>query len=289
MKTMKTQIKEAALVVLGLGLLAIAVSALTGCGRQEFYQGLQGPQGAQGNTGAQGQGAGVQVTEATSCPAGGINLETFIDPFNTGIFQTGDTVTSLSTICNGNNGSNGTNGQNGDSFQVTQIAATVAQCTTGGVVYSTTEKDGNGNVLSTSQAVVCNGLVGQTGATGNTGATGATGQTGATGAAGQNAPAMLGVEKFIAPCGTASSPWKEQLVCFSNGTLLADFSATMSGDETRLSFIPAGSYEDTDASGCNFSVAIDSHGNSTVSYAAGSNQYATWVAGSQVCTNSLGN
>ena len=275
MKTMKTQVKEAAFVVLGLGLLAVAISALTGCGREEYYQGLMGPagpSGTPGSVGAQGMGAGVQVTQATSCANGGINIETFLDPYNIGIFQTGDTVTSLSTICNGtngSNGSNGSNGQNGDSFQVTQTVATVAQCVSGGIVYSTTEKDGSGNVLSTNQAVVCNGSVG------------------ATGAAGQNAPVMLGVESFIPPCGNSSSAYKEQLICFNNGSLLADFSATMSGDETRLAFIPAGSYEDTDASGCNFSVAVASNGNTTVSWGAGSSSAGSWVAGSQVCTNSL--
>jgi hypothetical protein len=131
------------------------------------------------------------------------------------------------------------------------------------------------------------GQVGATGATGANGTNGATGATGATGAAGQNAPTALALEQFIAPCTNASSPWKEQLLCYNNGLLMADFSATMSGDETRLSFIPAGSYEDTDDSGCNFSVSVDSAGDSIVIWGAGSNQYATWTASSVTCKKSL--
>ena len=63
----------------------------------------------------------------------------------------------------------------------------------------------------------------------------------------------------------------------------------MSGDETRLSFIPAGSYQDTDDSGCNFSVSPDGNGGFDVAWGAGSNQYASWSAGSYDCAAISGN
>ena len=89
----------------------------------------------------------------------------------------------------------------------------------------------------------------------------------------------------IAPCTEASSPYKEQLLCLNDGGLLGDFSDSASGLNTRFAFIPTGSYVDTDDSGCNFSVLVDSNGNSTLTYTAGNNQYGTWVAGSVTCNN----
>jgi len=280
MNNVNVEIRRAAMIVLGIGVACIAASLVSGCNfqgdtGQQGSQGVPGDTGQQGPTGAQGLGSGVQVTAATTCPNGGFDVETFLDPFNTGLFQTGDTVTSLSTICNGIDGSNGatgaagSNGSNGNSFQVSQAAATVGQCPAGGVVYTTSENDGNGNQVagSVNQSVVCNGQ---------------NGATGATGAAGQAAP--FSPITPIQPCGNASSPWKEVLLCLENGSVLGDFSETASGQDTRLSFLPAGSYIDTDESGCNFSVSVDNAGDTTVSWGAGSNQYATWVAGSTTCT-----
>jgi hypothetical protein len=87
----------------------------------------------------------------------------------------------------------------------------------------------------------------------------------------------------IQPCGAASSPWKEVLLCLSNGSILGSFSETASGQNTRFAFLPAGTYQDTDESGCNFSVAVGPDSSSVLSWTAGSNQYSTWQANSIIC------
>jgi hypothetical protein len=69
----------------------------------------------------------------------------------------------------------------------------------------------------------------------------------------------------------------------NNGSVLADFSANANGLDTRLAFIQAGSYVDTDSSSCSFNVSVAGDGSTTVSWAAGHNQYSTWAAGSQTC------
>lgn len=281
-----------------LALIFIAWT-LSGCGKNDtvYTAGQQGPAGAQGvagqvgATGSQGiqgipglDGVGCTVSALPAClnaPNGGALITC----------ANGSTVITNGTNgSNGTNGTNGANGTNGTNSQVTIVADTT-NCPTGGydIILS------NGSVTS-APLPVCNGATGANGTNGANGATGASGTngtngtngaTGATGAAGQNAPTALALEQFIAPCTNASSPWKEQLLCYNNGQLMADFSATMSGNETRLSFIPAGSYEDTDDSGCNFSVSTDSAGDSVVSWSAGSNQYATWTASSVTCKKSL--
>jgi hypothetical protein len=106
------------------------------------------------------------------------------------------------------------------------------------------------------------------------------GPKGDTGKAGANS-----VVSLIAPCGVASSPWKEQIMCLTTGQLLASFSQNSAGQNTRFSLIGTGDYEDTDESGCNFHVDVDDLGNSTVSWKAGSNTYSTWQDMSQTCIN----
>ncbi len=89
--------------------------------------------------------------------------------------------------------------------------------------------------------------------------------------------------KEITPCGASSSPWKEILLCMTNGKILASFSDSPNGQNTRLANIPTGSYIDTDNSGCNFNVVNESNGDTTVSWIAGSNQFSTWIAESNIC------
>lgn len=98
-----------------------------------------------GATGNQGIGAGVKVTAAPSgaCPAGGTELTTFQDIDNNGTQDTGEGVTSVSTICNGVNS------------VLTSTAANSYQCLAGGTVYST-HVDGQ----PPSSAIICNGVNG---------------------------------------------------------------------------------------------------------------------------------
>jgi hypothetical protein len=110
--------------------------------------------------GTQGNGAGIVVAQAASgaCPAGGEALTTFIDVNNNGILDAGETVTSISTLCNG------TDGTNGSSAHLTVTAAVTSQCASGGAVYTSYVDDQTPVVT-----VVCNGTNGATGATGASG------------------------------------------------------------------------------------------------------------------------
>lgn len=269
--------------------------------------------------GAQGQGAGIQVAQAStnSCPAGGIVITTFIDSKNDGTLDPGDKITSTNAVCNGVTGATG---ETGNSFSVSQTPASAAQCPAGGYVYTIQELNGNGAAIlnSASVSIVCNGLTGASGAslvfttvpassaacptdgnvlliasdTAGTGVYNAAdlnqrsvlicnGPTGAQGPAGP--VSAFSPVTPIMPCGADSSPNKEVLLCLANGDILADFSAEMSGDATRLSFIPPGTYEDTDSSGCVFNVTSEASGGLSVSWQAGSNQYGSWNAGAVDC------
>jgi hypothetical protein len=127
--------------------------------------GATGSTGAVGATGAQGIGAGVQLTSAPAgtCPAGGTSISTFEDLNNNGVLDVGETITSTSTVCNG---VAGTNGLDGSSSFITSSTATSAQCSGGGIVY-TTHLDGQTpqiNIIcdgsNGSNAVFANGPVG---------------------------------------------------------------------------------------------------------------------------------
>jgi hypothetical protein len=98
-------------------------------------------------------------------------------------------------------------------------------------------------------------------------------------------PTNYAPTSVIAPCGVSSSPYKELLLCLVNGDVMGSFSDSASGLNTRLALLSAGSYVDTDDSGCQFTVSIDNSGNTTVSWNQGSNQYSSWVATSVVCKN----
>jgi hypothetical protein len=251
MKTMKTQIKEAAYIVLGLGLLAIVVSALQGCGTGEWYSGSAGPAGpagavgATGAMGSQGNGAGVVTTnEPTACGGnGGVQVVSFLDPTNTGIYEPGDTITSSSLVCNGEQGvagQNGSNGINGSSSTVTMTAATVTECANGG--YELTLTNGS----SSNSYAVCNG---QVGATGNQGIQGLTGAAGSAGAPGT----VVSVVQFCP--GTTSYPgtFAEVGVCIG-GNIWAVYSAN---DGFLTEVVPGEYSSDGVNDSCNFTVAAN--------------------------------
>jgi hypothetical protein len=90
----------------------------------------------------------------------------------------------------------------------------------------------------------------------------------------------------IQPCGGSSSPWKEVLLGLPGGLILSEFSGSSDALTVRNTLLPDGnSYEDTDASLCQFSVSTDTSGNRTVSWPAqrAANGYNA-VAGSTVYT-----
>lgn len=206
--------------------------------------GATGPQGPKGDTGA----PGAPGSTGPQGPKG-----------DTG--NTGNTGPSGSTGPVGPTGPQGPSGTNGVSIIAASVSASASQCPNGGSIIMMAQDTQGTGVYSTSDAnqtsvVVCNGVDGTT---------------------------PMSVIGPITPCGPNSSPYKEVLLCLNNGGVLADFSDNASGLNTRLAFIPAGTYNDTDSSGCNFNVTIAGNGSTTVSWGSGSNAYSTWTAGSSLC------
>lgn len=58
---------------------------------------------------------------------------------------------------------------------------------------------------------------------------------------------------LIDPCGDAPAIYDEVLLQLSGGAVMASFSDTMGGDNTRLSVLPPGNYITSDGSACPFS------------------------------------
>ena len=183
----------------------------------------------------------------------------------------GDTT---ATVLNGTNGTNGTNGLSCSTTQ-TSSGATIT-CANG------------------TTATILNGTQGATGSTGTQGVAGTNctvtsvvggskivcGTTESLVTNGTSPTAAYNIVRAIEPCGHNSSPYKEVLLLLASGDILASFSDTQSGYNTRLAFIPNGNnYSDTDSSFCQF--GIGGVGSSrVVSWPAGSNSYSTWPAGS---------
>jgi hypothetical protein len=255
------------------------------------------PNGATGPSGAQGVGAGVETTVIPDGDArclqgnGGFEYITFIDYNNTGVWASNDAVTSTNYVCNGATGATGAMGATGSAGAVGATGATGAagadgssssisltaagsdSCANGGWIVTVTNTD-----QSPASYPLCNGANGAAGATGATGAAGASN----TNASQSSSSSSLSLIELIAPCGINSAAYKEELIVLSDGSLLGDFSDSTDGDETRLALIPDGTYEDTDDSGCIFTVST-SGSTRSVSWAAGSSSYepSGWPAGSQ--------
>jgi hypothetical protein len=117
--------------------------------------------GINGANGTNGISAGVEVVSApfASCPAGGTTINTFQDFNSNGLLDLSESIASSSLICNGINGTNGSNGSNAI---ITTSNATVSQCPTGGVVYST-YTEGQTPQLN----ILCNGINGTNGSNGS--------------------------------------------------------------------------------------------------------------------------
>lgn len=126
------------------------------------------------------------------------------------------------------------------------------------------------------------GLAGKDGLPGPEGSPGPQGLPGANGASpelGPDTPLFA-----ITPCGPNSSPYKEVLLCLYNGSILGSFSDSFSGQNTRFAILPVGSFNDTDSSGCQFNIELESDNKSyRVLWNAGSNAYSIWISGSKLC------
>ncbi len=171
----------------------------------------------------------------------------------------------------GTNGAPGLAGSNGVSSAFIITPATILECASGGYDIALTD-------TTHSQTIsICNG---NAGATGNAGTNGTNGQNGGT--------VSFSLVQVIQPCGAASSPWKEVLLGLQGGQILSSFSEAASGTNTRFSFIPNGTYSDTDASGCSFTVSGDGSTTNSITWGSGSNSYSTWTAGGFNWTTAAG-
>ena len=234
--------------------------ALTAC-----YQ-----KGDKGDTGSSGKdGKSIVFTSMTAnssqCTTGGSVMVFAKDDLGTGLWDASDSGQMAIVVCNGSQGiqgpqgptgpqglagSNGSNGSNGHSAAFSETVADVTACPTGGTVINM-GIDANGNsVLEVSEitqvAIVCNGL------------------NGIDAHSAQFIPVMP-----ITPCGSNSSPdgFKEVLLALSGGGILSEFTGnTSDAGSVRNTLIPDGSYYDTDAGQCNFSVSTDSNGNRSVNW-----------------------
>ena len=190
-------------------------------------------------------------------------------------------LTTLSG-CGSQNGANGigiqgpagNDGKNGESLVYTQIPATIEQCAAGGTVFlMALDSEGTGTYSATDKnqqsMVVCNGAQGQQGVQGQ-----------------QGLPSAFAPVTPISPCGISSSPYKEVLLCLADGEVLSSFSENLSGQDTRLAFLTAGTFEDTDESGCIFTVTIEKN-KTIITWDAGFNSYASWNAQTAICAKQL--
>jgi len=267
-----SQQADGALIVCPDGSSAVVLNGAQGAVGPSGSSGksVTGPQGVQGNIGPSGApGASIVGPQGSPGPSGSPG-QSIVGPMG----PQGQT---------GPSGSPGISGSNGLSMVFTTVAADSISCPNGGsTILIALDTSGTG-VLNTSDAelqsaTVCNG---SNGSNGNDGSPGPIGPSGLPGTSAS--PTPFSIVSLIAPCTQASSPWKEEILCLADGSLLASFSDNAGGLNTRFSLIPTGSYIDTDSSGCNFSVSSLPNGNTSVSWAAGSNQYATWNAQTVTC------
>lgn len=279
MKSMTQQTRDASAIVLGLGIICIALSLLSGCAKPSSgSNGAAGATGATGATGVQGYGAGIKTTVLSvgnaNCPNGGVQLINFQDLNNNGLDDLTDSMIGLTYVCNGANGSagaTGATGTNGVNTTFSIVVSSLVDCPNGGFDVTLTDS------THTNTEHVCNGNNGNNGQAGTNGTNGSSGGT-----------VSFSLVQAIEPCGAASSPWKEVILGLQGGQLLSSFSETAAGQNTRFAFIPNGSYQDTDSSGCTFTVTGNGSTTSQISWNAGSNSYSTWLAGGYSWTPSTG-
>ncbi len=199
-------------------------------------------------------------TGLDACASGsGLQIGVGLDLNRNSILEPSE-ITTPQVLCDGvagATGSAGSAGSNGYNAVFTTVPATGAECSAGGItIVMAIDSDRSGTVsvndLSYSSVTICNGVNGQDGQDG---------QNGHDGQNGQDAPASAytPIEPILA-CGN-NVAYKEVLLRLSNGQVLGSFSNNVNGDMTRLSFLPDGTFMNTDNSGCTFSLStsVDGH------------------------------
>lgn len=155
----------------------------------------------------------------------------------------------------GETGQSGAKGETGEagkdgksqSINLVRFTSDLDLCTAGSgvLIQVLTAGPDYGDVVVSSQQILCDGTVG------------AVGPAGQDGEDGSSSP--LSITSIVDPCGDAPGIYDEVFLKLANGTLLASFSDNANGNNTRFSVLVPGSYVTTDGSNCHFSV--DSAGN----------------------------
>jgi hypothetical protein len=215
---------------------------------QIICNGINGNNGSNGNNGHSTLISTTRVSvDLNACSSGsGLQVNVGLDENDDHVLDASE-ITNPQVLCDGANGAVGTAGpagSNGFNMVFETAIATAIACPAGGsTVLMSLDTDFSSSVTPSDQNIqsmtLCNGQNGQNG---------------------QNAPATAytPVEPILA-CGNTVS-YKEVLLRLSNGQVLGSFSNNVGGDMTRLSFLPDGTFMNTDNSGCTFSLATSGDG-----------------------------
>lgn len=182
-------------------------------------------------------------TDAVACASGsGVQLSAGLDLNRSRTLEPAE-IDHTEVICDGVRGSDGQMGpsgpagRNGFSMAYQVVPASTAQCGAAGGsnILMALDIDGLGvyqaHFPSQSSMTICNGR-----------------------AAAVSAYTPV---QAVQPCRSpgATSSFSEVLLVLGNGQVLASVSQNTAGDNTRLSFIPDGSYMTTDGASCRFSLS----------------------------------
>lgn len=230
------------------------------CNGQNGANGIDGINGANGSNGTNGYSTLFSLTRvatgfASCVSGGGLQINSGLDLNRNGSLDASE-ITQAQILCDGQSGAAGVAGpagQNGHGVVFQMTAAPAAICPAGGTVILMAIDASDSGVYSATapgqqSLVICNGV---NGTNGTNGADGVNGRDGVI-------PAYAPVEPIL-PCGNTVA-FKEVLLRLSNGQVLASFSETVSGQMTRLTFLPDGSYMDTDNSSCTFAISTSPDG-----------------------------
>ena len=192
-----------------------------------------------GTSGSNGHSTLTNTTRVSvglsACASGsGLEVNFGLDSNDNGVLGASE-ISAPQILCDGVAGATGSAGTNGVSMVFQVVAATPAQCQAGGTnILMALDSDRSGNLSASDQnfqsTVLCNGQDGKNAQTSS----------------------YTPVEPILA-CGNAVA-YKEVLLRLSDGQVLGSFSQDTGGTMTRLSFLPDGTYMNTDSSGCIFSL-----------------------------------
>lgn len=147
----------------------------------------------------------------------------------------------------GSPGLDGLPGLNGHSLAFSKGDADISLCPAGGSVLTAGVDLNDDTVLQASEiqatSIVCNGVNGNDGEDGQDGVS--------------LVPNPYSLVGLVDPCGDSPGRYDEVFIRFANGSMLASFSDSANGSNTRFSLLVPGSYQTTDGTGCYFTVSPD--------------------------------